>query len=267
MTQQHTATTSRRLRRARRAVGVTLATGAVVLGLTASASAFVAPGTPAKDVTVGLDNDNADNPFIMPAGVAAKQHMDNTDVLFGRANDDLLVGRLGSDTLLGGSGSDIMVGGPEKFTSPNSDVMVGDAGDDINIWAPGDGSDAFIGNGGSDTMIFAPFVGKADGSLLLTRYAGRRVPRVTIDNQPTFSCTIVDVPASERLGAQFLVRFNVNGNPAVTVRQSDIETVYCPSPLPGRAEVADLTAARPAFHNVWLHNVGGTTGKILSPVG
>ena len=130
-------------RRNRRLAAASLAVGALVLGFAATSSALVQPGTPGKDVTFGTDTDNADNTFIQPAGVTAKQHMDNTDVLFGRANDDLLVGNLGGDTLLGGTGSDILVGGPEKFATPNSDVLIGDWGNDINIWAPGDGSDAF----------------------------------------------------------------------------------------------------------------------------
>ena len=137
----------------------------------------------------------------------------------------------------------------------------------MNIWAPGDGSDAFIGNQGYDTMIFAPFVEKSDGSLMLTRYRHRQVPRVDIDAQPAFSCTIVKVPASQRLGFQFLVRFNVNGNPVVTVRQKDVERVFCPSPTEGKVKVADLTDAHPAFHDVWISRVGGVSGKILAPVG
>src|SRR3954470_23668802 len=68
----------------RHRLGASLATaGLLVAGLATSAGAVVEPGTPAKDVTVGLDNDNAANPFIQPPGVTAKQHMDNTDVLFG----------------------------------------------------------------------------------------------------------------------------------------------------------------------------------------
>jgi Ca2+-binding RTX toxin-like protein len=253
-------------RRTGRLAAASVAAGALVLGVAATSSAFVQPGTPAKDVTVGLDNDNADNPFIQPPGVTAKQHMDNTDVLFGRANDDLLIGKLGGDTLLGGTGSDILVGGPEKFTSPNSDVLIGDYGDDINIWAPGDGSDAFVGNQGRDTMIFAPFVDDS-GSPLITWAGGRKVPRVDIDNQPAFTCTIVKVPAAQKLGFQFLVRFNVNGTPVVTVRQKDVERVFCPSASPGKAQVAYLTGAAPAFHDVWLSQVNGTTGAILAPVG
>ena len=81
------------------------AIAAIVTGISISgvaAVATMAPGTPAKDVTAGLDNDNAANTFIQPPGVVAKQHMDNTDVLFGRGNDDLLRGNLGDDVLVAG---------------------------------------------------------------------------------------------------------------------------------------------------------------------
>lgn len=255
------------MRRTRRLTGVALVAGALLLGTTVAATSRTFPGTPGKDVHIGADNDNADNPFIQPPGVVAKQHMDNTDVLFGRGNDDLLIGKLGDDTLLGGAASDILVGGPEKGSQPNSDVLLGDQGPDINIWAPGDGSDAFIGHQGWDSMIFAPFVERANGNLLLTRSDGRRIPRVAIDEQPAFSCTIVDVPASQNLGFEFLVRFNVNGTPVVTVRQREVETVYCPSPDAGRALVADLTDHEPEFRSVRLRRVPGTVGDILEPVG
>jgi hypothetical protein len=243
--------------------GITVA----ALALVPSAYAVLEPGTPAKDITVGLDNDNTSNPFIQPPGVAANQSMNNTDVLFGRDNDDLLIGKLGSDTLLAGEDEDILIGGPEKGQAPNSDVLVGEEGNDINIWAPGDGSDAFAGNEGRrDTMIFAPFVEQASGELLLTDFYGRQVPRVAIDEQPAFSCTIVPVPDTERLGAQFLVRFNVNGTPVVTVRQKDVERLFCPSPTAGHAQFADLTDAAPALTDVRLSRVRGTVGAILAPV-
>jgi hypothetical protein len=232
-----------------------------------SASAVAEPGTPAKDVHLGLDNDNAANAFIQPPGVTAKQHMDNTDLLFGRDNDDLLIGNLGGDTLLGGRGSDILVGGPEGGSAPNSDVLIGDTGNDINIWAPGDGSDAFAGNEGFDTMVFAPFVKNSDGSLKLEWSHNRKVPRVDIDGLPQFGCDIVPVPTSERLGFQFLVRFTVNGNPVVTVRQKDVERVFCPSGEVGKAQVADLTSAHPQFRTVSLRHLHGVTGAILASVG
>lgn len=254
------------IKRPARLAGGVLAAALAVTTLTGVlASASVEPGTPRKDVTIGRDNDNAGNTFIQPPGVTAKQHMDNTDVLLGRDNDDLLIGNLGGDTLLGGRGSDILVGGPENFAAPNSDVLNGESGNDINIWAPGDGSDAFLGQRGFDTMVFAPFLKNSDGSLVLERRFNRQVPRVDIDGLPQFSCDIVKVPASQKLGFDFLVRFNVNRVPAVTVRQLDVERVFCPSPNKGEALVADLTVRHPAFRPVSLHKVGGVTGAILAP--
>lgn len=255
-------------RRTHRIAGAfVLAAGITVTGALSS-QALIAPGTPARDVHVGGDEDNADNPFIQPPGVTAKLHMDNTDVLFGRGNDDLLIGKLGGDTLLGGGGSDILVGGPEAGSSGNnSDVLIGDGGNDVNIWAPGDGSDAFLGQGGADDdMIFAPFVTNTNGSLAFRWFHGRKIPKVTIDALPQFSCTIVKVPAHLELGYQFLVRFNVNGNPVVSVRQKDVETVYCPSPDAGFVLEADLTKKQPSFAPEPLDEVPGVTGAIMAPV-
>lgn len=229
------------------------------------ATALMAPGTPGKDIHIGTDTDNAANPFIQPPGVTAKQHMDNTDVLVGRGNDDLLVGNFGSDTLMGNQGDDILVGGPENFTTPNSDVALGEGGDDINIWAPGDGSDAFIGYRGYDTMVFAPLVKNTNGSLVQEKFHGRRVPRVKIDGAAQFTCTIVAVPESEQLGFDHLIRFNVNGVPAVTVRQEAVEKVYCPGPALGEVLVADLTEQSPTFRTVQLNRVRGVLGAILAP--
>ena len=79
-----------------------------------------------------------------------------------------------------------------------------------------------------------------------------------IDSQPAFTCTVVPVPESEQLGAQFLVRFNVGPNPVVTVRQKDVEKVYCPSPEPGEATFARLTGPDPTtFTTVSLDQVPG----------
>jgi len=63
------------------------------------------------------------------------------------------------------------------------------------------------------------------------------------------------------------VRFNVNGTPVVTVRQREVEEVFCPSPDENRARVADLTDRHPAFRTVRLNRVHGTVGDILEPVG
>lgn len=248
----------------RRAAGAAVVAAALIGVAAMSATAIVAPGTPGKDVTFGRDNDNAANTFVQPPGVAAKQHMDNTDVLFGRDNDDLLVGKLGDDVAVGGRGADILVGGPEAGTPINSDVLLGDQGNDINIWAPGDGSDAYVGDKGYDTMVFAPFELRPNGALALDRDAGRRIPRVDIADQPNFSCRLVRVPPAQQLGAQFLVRFLVAGTPVVTVRQKDVERVLCPSPLPRRATVAYLNQPNPSFTSIWLRDIGGTAGAIVA---
>jgi RTX calcium-binding nonapeptide repeat (4 copies) len=250
-----------------RQIGALLAGAALALVAgTVGADAVMAPGTNRADVTFGADNDNAANPFIQPPGVTAKQHMDNTDVLFGRGNDDLLVGKLGDDTLVAGPGDDVLVGGPEAGSAPapNSDVLLGEAGDDINIWAPGDGSDAFAGDQGKDTMVFAPFVLDAQGDLVLRRNGKAKVPAVDTGGNPAFSCTIVPVPKSENLGAQFLVRFNVNGTPVVTVRQKDVEKLVCPSPTEGYAQVASLVRSNPSFREVPVSSFSGALGVITA---
>jgi hypothetical protein len=246
---------------------VALATASFACSALIPASAFLAPGTPAKDVHLGRDDDNAANTFVQPRGVAAQQHMDDTDVLVGRANDDLLVGNLGGDTLLGNGGADILVGGPERSAQPSGDVLLGEGGDDVNIWSPGDGSDAFVGHTGYDVMVFAPLLEASDGTVLLERSYGRRIPRVDIDGAPQFSCTIVPVPERRQLGFDFLVRFNVDDVPVATVRQERVESVYCPSPRDGHALVADLTATDPAFTTVRLDDVRGVVGAILAPQG
>lgn len=247
----------------RRLAAVSVVAALAATGVSAS-TANIAPGTPKNDVHIGLDNDNADNPFIQPPGVTAQQHMDNTDVLFGRGRDDLLIGKAGGDTEVGGPGKDILVGGPEGFVAPNGDVLLGGPGKDINIWAPGDGSDAYVGEDGHDTMVFAPFVTKSNGSLKLEHFKGRRIPRVDIGDKPQFSCEIVKVPKREKLGAQFLVRFFVNDVLAVTVRQKDVETLLCPSDRRNRAEVADLTRRHPSFDTVRLNRIGGVLGAVVA---
>jgi hypothetical protein len=253
-------------KRSAMAAGVAVAAIAALGATAMTGSAKIAPGTPAKDVHIGADNDNAENTFIQPPGVTAKQHMDNTDVLFGRGNADLLIGKLGDDVLLAGEGPDILVGGPEGGSSgPNSDVLVGDEGNDVNIWAPGDGSEAFAGQEHYDTMIFAPFVTKANGDLKLVRRDGRRVPLVDLDEQP-FSCELDRVPASENLGVQFLARFlSGSGSLIVTVRQKDVERVLCTSPDEGFATVAYLNDDHPRFRPIELDDIGGVTGDIVNP--
>jgi hypothetical protein len=254
-------TSTRRLTHAVLVIG--LAAG-IAATLATPGFAAVIPGTSGADVHFGLDNDDADNPFIQPPGVPATLHMDDADVVFGREGNDLLVGNLGSDTIPGGKGSDIMIGGPDDLATPSSDVLLGDEGNDINIWAPGDGNDVYVGDTGNDAMVFAPLLKKADGSLVLVRHAGRKVPRVDISAQADLSCTILKIPPEQQFGAQFLVRFNVDGDPVASVRLKDVEQLLCPSAATGDAAVADLTVADPVFHDVQLSDIGGVLGAIVA---
>ena len=102
---------------------------------------------------------------------------------------------------------------------------------------------------GQGHMVFAPFVEKDDGELLLQMWNGRKIPKVDIDAPPQFSCTIVPVPKSEKLGAQFLVRFNVNGVPVVTVRQKDVEQRLLPQPGGGQGHARRLTVSTRPSHD------------------
>ena len=92
-----------------RRVIVLLALGTAAIAAAIPAGAALQVGGFGNDVLVGRDNDNGDNTFIQPPGVAAKQHLDNTDILRGGPRGDLLIGLKGSDLLLGEYGSDVGV--------------------------------------------------------------------------------------------------------------------------------------------------------------
>src|SRR5262245_11988270 len=123
--------------------------------LASSAWSAEAVGTARSDVLIGADDDDANDPEIQPAGTAANQSLNDTDVLLGRGGDDVLIGMKGNDVLDGGSGDDILIGGIERGVQPNSDVQLGGSGDDTAIWQGGDGSDLFDGgSGGRDALVF-----------------------------------------------------------------------------------------------------------------
>jgi hypothetical protein len=233
----------------------------VVIGgsgaLAGVASAHLVPGTPAKDVHIGTDTDNASNPFIQPPGVTTQLHMDNADVVFGRDNDDLLIGRLGNDTVVGGTGDDILVGGPDHGDAAQaSDVVLGDEGSDLALWAPGDGNDAIVGDVGDDTVVMGPL--RVDGGgLVLERFRGRWIPRADLGGQARFRCEVVAAPPEEHLGAQYLVRFLVGDAPVGSARIKDVERLVCPSPKAGYAEVARLDGGPVTLHARPLARLGG----------
>ena len=156
------------IRRRIRAAAVTAAAVAAVVGATAAtSSALIAPGTPGHQVQRGLDNDNAANPFIQPPGVAAKQHMDNTDVLFGRDGNDLLIGNLGGDTLLAAKDATSRSVGRRRARHPTATCWPGTGQRRQHLGARRR-QRRLHRRGGQGHMVFAPFVKDDDGDLLLT---------------------------------------------------------------------------------------------------
>lgn len=245
----------------------------VLLALTMplAAQAAFQIGTNQADVLIGRDDDNTDNPDIQPADTDVDQSLSNTDIQDGLSGNDVLIGLLGDDVQRGGPGADIMIGGTEQFVAPNSDVIFGDQGNDINIWAPGDGSDAFIGGEGRrDAMVFGVIDRDADNVPILVPVGGPHsqtgVPTADLTGSPGF-CTLERVEDPE-FGFDFLVRFFVRatGDLAVTVRQRDVEQVFCTSEAGGAITFADLTDPNPEFVEVSLEQVSElnpTVGQIV----
>lgn len=182
-----------------------------------------------------------------PGGVGGSpnQSLRAGDVLTAQYNkDSILIGGLGVDVLIGDSGDDILIGGTEDFNSSvdgdnkgadNRDRAFGNQGDDVFIWAPGDGSDFFDGGEGTDVIVFgvigekrdsngstegAPFFNvnpptKAgsqdfDGIFLDAYYQ----PTVKVSNSPGF-CSVIDKAqeqaALDALDIDQIIRFSLRG--------------------------------------------------------
>jgi Ca2+-binding RTX toxin-like protein len=238
----------------------------LALGLALHASttqAALLVGSSQSDVLVGSDDDNVNDAEIQPQNVTANQSLNNADTLLGGKGDDILIGMLGSDVLLGGPGDDVLIGGIERATQPNSDIQLGEAGNDVAIWQGGDGSDLFDGGlGRRDALVFGtidrnpdtnvPTLSPVDG-----RHADTGVPTANVTNQNGF-CTLDAVADPEARGFEFLVRFfsKATGNPLlVTVRTRDVEQVFCTTQNGAGITFADLTQPDPAFVEISLDDV------------
>ena len=219
-------------------------------------------GSSRSDVLIGRDDDNVDDLELQPEGVAANQSLNNADVLIGERGDDVLIGMLGSDVLLGGPGNDVLIGGIERGAQPNSDIQIGDTGNDIALWQGGDGSDSFDGGPGRhDALVFGtidsdpdtrvPILSPVDG-----RHADTGLPTANVSGQGGF-CSLEAVRDPAARGFQFLVRFfsKASGNLLVTVRTRDVEQVFCTAQDAAAVTFADLTAAKPDFVEIALDAV------------
>jgi hypothetical protein len=236
-------------------------TTALALGLALQSApihaAFIV-GANQSDVLVGADDDNQNDPEIQPAGVTANQGLNNADTLIGKRGDDVLIGMLGSDVLLGGLGDDILIGGIERASQPNSDIQLGDAGNDTAIWQGGDGSDLFDGGPGPrDALVFGtidlvPDTNFPELSPVEGKHARTGIPTANVSQQRGF-CTLEAVAEPEDRGFEFLVRFFSKNSPnplLVTVRVRDVEQVFCTAENTAAITFADLTARKPDFVEV-----------------
>jgi hypothetical protein len=209
---------------------------------------------------IGPDDDNEDNPVIQPADAEVNQSLNNTDILNGGPENDVIIGLLGNDVLQGGGNSDITIGGTEQGEGPNSDIIFGNDWDDVNIWAPGDGSDAYIGGSGTDAQVFGVIDRDDNNVPTLTGTASGfpyGIPTADVTGQGGF-CTLERVE-DDTLGYEFLVRFfgRATGNLAVTIRLAEVEQVFCTSEEGGQITYADLTGDNPEFAVVALEDVEG----------
>jgi hypothetical protein len=215
---------------------------------------------------IGPDDDNLDNPLIQPADTDVNQSLNNTDILQGGPENNVIIGLLGNDVLLSGPKSDITIGGTEQGQGPNSDVILGGEWDDVNIWAPGDGSDAYVGGSGLDAQVFGVIdrdednVPTLDGTASGFPYGS---PTADVTGQGGF-CTLERVDNAQLAGYEFLVRFFVRatGDLAVIIRLAEVEQVFCTSEAGGAIIYADLTADNPEFVEVELEEVEGLNGIV-----
>lgn len=211
------------------------------------------------------------------------QSQQGGDALSGTEDADLMIGALGIDVLLGNGGDDILIGGTEDFNPFNRDRGFGGAGDDVFMWAPGDGNDFFDGGEGNDVVMLgligeqrdadgseagAPFFNvsppAAAGSLDFDGIyvdPSSGLPVMDVAGGPGF-CDVVDgyLDDAERselsaLGLDHLVRFILRGPAAdeanpdtglrIALHLSNVEYLVCGSSIAGETVALDLRSSPP----------------------
>lgn len=269
--------------------------GAQFAGLALASCLAIAAGTARAEIpvpTVGSDQnalfgvDAAISDFLSAnrgSNGGGDQSLQAGDALIGTDESDLLIGALGIDVLIGNGDDDVLIGGTEDFNPFNRDRGFGGDGDDVFVWAPGDGNDFFDGGEGADVLMLgvigelrdsdgsevgAPFFNvsppSAPGSqdfdgIFIDPSNG--LPVVNVAGGPGF-CSVVDgstdsaeQDALDALGLDHLVRFTLRGpaadagNPDTGLRIAmhirNTEFLVCGSETPGELVVLDLTTSPP----------------------
>ncbi|MFK8080904.1 MAG: calcium-binding protein [Granulosicoccus sp.] len=209
------------------------------------------------------------------------QSQQSGDALVGTEQADLLIGAIGIDVMLGDGGNDILIGGTEDFNPLNRDRAFGDDGDDVFMWAPGDGNDFFDGGQGDDVVMFgligeqrdtdgntvgAPFFNvnppTGDGSqdfdgIYVDPSSG--LPVMNVAGGPGF-CDVVDYSGSEAtelsaLGLDHLARFILRGPAAdagnpdtglrIALHLKSTEYLVCGGANAGEIVALDLRTSPP----------------------
>lgn len=234
-------------------------------------------------VITGSDLNNKENSTVQPpdpaqSGGDRDQTQQFGDIMEGSWKDDLLIGRLGSDTMFGKKGNDVIIGGTEDFNPFNRDRAFGGRGNDIFMWAPGDGSDVFFGGRGYDVVMLGLIGEVVDGNvqfkvslpntegsqdsdeIFLSPYTN--LPVMDLVNSPGF-CEVIDETNAEggkaaldALGLDHLVKFFIRGQAnngaedgdnglRVTLHLKDVEFLVCTNRDGGLVEVTDLRYSPP----------------------
>jgi len=91
--------------------------------------------------------------LLAPLGlVLGSAHSTQAAVVEGGKGPQLLIGRDDDNK----ANVLIQAGVVANQSLDRTDVLEGGPGNDVNLWAPGDGSEAFLGGPGVDAIVFAP---------------------------------------------------------------------------------------------------------------
>lgn len=266
-------------------------------GLLISSSLSIAAGAEIPVAMVGTDQnalfgveDNVRDFLSANRGSngGGDQSLQAGDALLGTDESDLLIGGIGIDVLIGNGDNDVLIGGTEDFNPLNRDRGFGGAGDDVFVWAPGDGNDFFDGGEGADVLMLGLIGelrdsdGSEDGAPFFNvsppTAAGSQdfdgifidpsngLPIVNVAGGPGF-CDVVDGSTDsaeqtelDNLGLDHLVRFTLRGpaaatdNPDTGLRIAmhivNTEFLVCGGQTAGELVVLDLTTSPPTTVDV-----------------